>query len=258
MRKWALVCGILAIAFLSSMAAGEDDGLSFELTADFYSKYIWRGQLLNDDYVFQTGASAALGNMTFGIWGNLDLTDYTDRKGNFSEVDYSFDWSDDLPGFKGIGYSLGVIYYDFPGTGPAGGFVSDTTEIYWGLSFDTLLSPTITVYHDIDEAEGTYVNLGFSHGYKEFFKIGDTPVGLDIGAGIGWGSGSYNKYYWGTDQSKMQDLSFSVALPVEIAGFTITPSFNYVTLLSDDIRDTDAYSTDSDYFFTGISISKTF
>ena len=101
MRKWALVCGALAMVLLSSMAAAEDD-ISFELTADFYSKYVWRGQLLNDDYVFQTGASAAFGNLTFGIWGNLDLTDYTDREGNFSEVDYSFDWSDDLPGFEGV------------------------------------------------------------------------------------------------------------------------------------------------------------
>ena len=71
-------------------------------------------------------------------------------------------------------------------------------------------------------------------------------------------SESYNKYYWGTDQSKMQDLSFSVSFPVEVVGWTVAPSLNYVTLLSDDIRSTDAYSTDSDYFFAGVSISKSF
>lgn len=72
----------------------------------------------------------------------------------------------------------------------------------------------------------------------------------------GWGSASYNKYYWGTDQSKLNDLTFSVSFPVEIAGWSVTPSLNYVTLLSDDIRDTDAYGTDSDFFFVGVSLSK--
>ncbi|MFA6176924.1 MAG: MltA-interacting MipA family protein, partial [Phycisphaerae bacterium] len=31
--------------------AGDD--FAFNLTSDFYSKYVWRGQLLNDDPVFQ-------------------------------------------------------------------------------------------------------------------------------------------------------------------------------------------------------------
>ncbi len=183
----------------------------------------------------------------------MDLTNITGNSGDFSEVDYSLDFSDDFPGIKGLSYSVGVIYYDFPGTA-----VPDTTEVYWGLGFDLPLSPTITVYHDLDEAEGTYVNLGFSHSIEEIAKLGDAPVGMEIGAGLGWASGSYNKYYWGTEQSKMQDLTFSVAFPVELIGWTVTPSLNYVTLLSDDIRSTDAYSTDSDYFFAGVSMSKGF
>jgi hypothetical protein len=45
---------------------------------------------------------------------------------------------------------------------------------------------------------------------------------------------------------------------VEIAGWTVAPSLNYVTLVSDDIRDTDMYGTDSDFFFAGVSLSKSF
>ena len=81
---------------------------------------------------------------------------------------------------------------------------------------------------------------------------------MEIGASLGWSSGSYNKYYWGTDQSKLNDLAFSVSFPIEIAGWTVAPSLNYITLLSDDIRDTDAYGTDSDFFFAGICLSKSF
>lgn len=260
MKKCAMVISIVLFALVLAMPAeAKDNGLSFEITSDFFSKYVWRGQLLNDDFVYQPGASMTTGPFTFGIWGNLDTTNYNDRSGDFSEVDYYFDYSADLPGFEGVSYSLGLIYYDFPGAGAAGGRVPDTTELYWGLGFDLPLSPSITVYHDLDEAEGTYVNLGLSHSVEKVFEITpDLPVGLELSGGLGWASGSYNKYYWGTDQSKMQDLSISLSLPMEIGGWGVTPSFNYVTLLSDDIRDTDTYGTDSDFFFFGISLSKSF
>jgi len=72
-------------------------------------------------------------------------------------------------------------------------------------------------------------------------------------------SATYDKYYWGTDQSKLNDLTLSAFLPMEAAGgWTITPSLNYVTLVNDDLRDTDAYGTSSDFFFVGISLSKSF
>ncbi len=51
----------------------------------------------------------------------------------------------------------------------------------------------------------------------------DMPIAMDIGASLGWGSGSYNKSYWsggsGVTSSKLNDLVLSVAFPVEIAGF---------------------------------------
>lgn len=246
--------GAVLLLFASVALAQEEDDLSFGITSDFFGKYIWRGQNLSDDPVYQLGGSMTWGKFTLGIWGNMDLTSYNDNSGRFSEVDYSLDFSDDLPGIEGVGYSVGVIYYDFPGTA-----VPDTTEVYWGLGFDVPLSPTVTVYHDVDEAQGTYVNVGLSHSIEKIGQLAeDIPVGMDIGMGIGWASSSYNNYYWGVDKSKMQDLSISVAFPFEAVGWSFTPSLNFVTLLSDDIRDTDAYRTESDYFFAGISMSKSF
>ncbi|MBA7644497.1 hypothetical protein ES703_52241 [subsurface metagenome] len=226
----------------------------FEVTADFFSKYIWRGQNLSDDPVFQTGINLSYSKLTATIWGNMDLTNINGNSGDFSELDYCLDYSSEVPGIKGVGYSIGAAYYSFPGTE-----VEDTTELYWGLNFDLPLSPSVMVYHDVDEAEGTYVSLAAVHSIEKIIELGpDMPLGMEIGASLGWGSGSYNKYYWGTDQSKLNDLTFSVSFPVEIAGWSVGPSLNYVTLLSDDIRDTDAYGTDSDFFFVGVSLSKSF
>ena len=82
---------------------------------------------------------------------------------------------------------------------------------------------------------------------------------MELGASLGWGSASYSGYYWGTAQSKMQDLAFSLAFPVEIAGWTVSPNLNYVTLVSETIRNSNAYGPgDSDFFFAGVSVSKSF
>jgi hypothetical protein len=250
-------CPLFSLCFF--FIAGErivsaDNRIKFEVTADYFGKYIWRGQNLSDDPVFQPGLNISYGNLTASIWGNLDTTNVNDRSGDFSELDYSLDYSGDLPGFKGIGYSVGVIYYDFPGT-----IIPDTTEVYWGINFELPLNPSVTAYHDVDEAEGTYIFLGAGHSVEKVVElVPDVSVGMEISAGVGWGSGSYNKYYWGTEQSKMNDLVLSASFPTELAGWTLAPSLNYVTLLSNDIRDTDAYGTDSDFFFAGVSLSNKF
>ncbi|MBW7991839.1 MAG: hypothetical protein FVQ84_17725 [Planctomycetes bacterium] len=255
--KW-LVIALVVLTFSAGPAFAEDE-IGFELSTDYSGKYIWRGQNLSDDPVFQPGISATYGNFTAGIWGNLDLTNINDRNGNFLEMDYYLDWSDDLPDIEGVSYSAGLIYYDFPGSYANGTRLPDTLEAYLGLNFDLPASPSITGYHDLDEAEGTYISLGIGHSVEEILELSPgVPVAMDIGATLGWGSGSYDKYYWGTDQSKINDLILSVSFPFEIEGLTITPSLNYVTLLSDDIRDTDTYGTDSDFFFVGIGLTKKF
>ncbi len=259
MKKRMLLLSAVLLVTLVSVSQGQEtkkgkQEIDFEVTADFFSKYIWRGQNFNDDPVFQSGFSASYRGLTVVIWGSLETTNINGNRGDFSELDYSIDYSGALPSFEGVNYSIGAGYYNFPGTK-----VKDTTEVYAGLSFDLPLRPSVTFYHDVDEAEGTYISFAVGHSIEKIAELGpDMPVGMDIGASLGWGSASYNKYYWGTDQSKLNDLTFSVAFPMEVAGLTVTPSLNYVTLLSDDIRDTDAYGTDSDFFFAGVSLSKRF
>ena len=108
-----LVLPVLACSGSSVFAA---DKVDLELTANFMGKHIWRGQNLSDDPVLQPGVSASYNGLTAGIWGNMDLTNINGNSGDFSEVDYSLDYSGAIPGFEGAGYYVGVIYYDFPGT----------------------------------------------------------------------------------------------------------------------------------------------
>lgn len=248
-RFFIVICSLLV--FITNDAISTD-AIDLEFTVDFISKYIWRGQNLADDPVFQPSVTTSYESLTVTIWGSLELTNINGNSCDFSEVDYSLDYSAGLPVIENVGYSVGLIYYDFPGTD-----TKNTTEIYGGLNFDLPLDPSLTLYHDVEEAEGSYISLAAGHSIEKIIEISpDIPLGLDIGVSLGWGSGSYNKYYWGTDQSKINDLMFSLSFPVKISGWSLVPSLNYVTLLSDDIRDTDACGTDSDFFLAGISLSK--
>ncbi len=252
--KWCLV-----ISIVLSTCIWADEEVSFDLSLDYNGKYIWRGQNLVDDPVFQPGLSASIDGLTLGIWGNLETTNINDKSGDFSEVDYYIEYGGDVPDVEGLSYTIGYIYYDFPGTNASGGWAPSTSEVYWGLSLDAMLSPSLFVAHDIDEADGTYVSIGCGHSVEQVAELSPgSPIAMEFSASIGWGSDSYNKYYWGPADSKVNDLTLGLACPFEMSGWTVTPTLNYVTLLSESIRKTDTYDTASDYFYAGIGISTSF
>jgi len=256
MKKWIslIVAANLLTTWGTNTVFAEDD-FQLGLGADFLSKYVWRGQNLVDDWVFQPLVTAGYKGFTASAWGNLDLTDENNNKGEFSEVDLTLDYSGPFPGLEALRYCLGFIYYDFPVSGAA----DDTFEIYYGLNLDTLASPSVTIYHDVDQADGTYVSLGVGHTLENVIDIApDTPVSVDLGATLGWASAAYNRFYWGLDDSKLNDLVLSASFPFDAAGWTIAPCIDYITLVSDNIRRTDAYGKDSDCFVVGVGISKQF
>ena len=250
--KFTLVVLCLATLMSNRTMKAEDD-VSIGASADLFRKYVWRGQDLVDDWVLQPGASIGYKNLTASVWGNLDLTDENGYEGEFSEVDLALDYSGQVPGIYILGFSLGAINYDFPASGG-----DDTWEIYWGFGLDVMASPSVTVYHDVDEVEGTYVSFGIGHSFENIVELWrETGLGLDLSASIGWGSNGYNKSYWTVDKSAMNDLVLSAAFPFEVAGFTVTPSVNYVTLMSDEIRSPNAYGS-NDMWYAGVGFSKEF
>jgi hypothetical protein len=231
-----------------------EDQVSVGASADVMSKYVRRGQNLVDDWVLQPGAYVGYKGITASFWGNLDLTDENGNQGDFSEIDLTLDYSAKVPGTDLVSYSLGVINYDFPVSGGA----NNTWEIYGGFGLDVLASPSVTVYHDVDEVKGTYVSFGLEHSFENLIELDPgVGVGLDLSASIGWGSASYNKFYWGPDKSELNDLVLKAAFPFEVAGFTVTPSVNYITLMGEDIREPNTYGQ-NDMWVAGVGLSKEF
>lgn len=246
-----ICCAVLFVG--GNVFAEEENKINLDITADFLSKYIWRGQVPNEDPVFQPGLNISLGNLTAIVWGsNLKLTDYNGNSRDFIEVDLGLDYSDEIPGCESVGYSVGFVHYDFPHTP-----IPDTTEIYAGLNFDLPLNPSIMAYFDVDEADGTYLAFSVGHGVEKVAEILGIPVGLETSASLGWGDDSYNAYYWGVNGSNLNDLTLSLAFPMELpGGWTVVPSLNYATIVDSDVRSTGAY--DNHNFFWGIGFVKRF
>jgi len=168
--KFTLVVMCL-VTLMSNQQLKAGDEVSIAASADLLSKYVWRGQNLVDDWVLQPGASIGHKNLTASVWGNLDLTDENGYKGEFSEIDLALDYSGQVADSDILSYSVGVINYDFP---VSGGF-DDTWELYWGFGLDVPASPSVTVYHDVDEANGTYISFGIGHSFEKVVELGRKP-----------------------------------------------------------------------------------
>ena len=254
MRRCVIVLVCSFITCSTVLAEGEDK-LGFSIGSDFFTKYVWRGQLVSNGAVFQPSVTATYGKWTANVWMNADMTDYRNRSGKVTEYDLTLDYSNKFSEDSKVGYSIGTIHYHFPSFS-----YTDTTEIYWGFNFDVPLSPAIKVYHGIGNENGTYVNASIGHTYEKVMTFTDKCYcNLQWGASLGWGNGTYNRDYWNVNGSHLNDLAFTLALPICFpGGWTVRPNINYVTLTDGAIRSSDLYARSSDYFFTGVSITKTF
>lgn len=239
----ALFCSAGATAVMAEDAKPEAD-----LTVGVYSKYVWRGWTYSkDSLVIQPGISVGYKGLGFGLWGNVDASDITtpDESINMNELDITLSYDGSIN--EKIGYSLGYIYYDFDG--PA----SESQEIYAGISFETFLSPSITVYKEITGIAGYYVSLGISYSVP----VGETA--LDLGASIGYydDEDTYNEFHDGL-------ISASVSFPVNDY-LTITPELYFSFALSGDASDAIELAnlgvtgeSDSSFVYGGVSASFAF
>ena len=168
-------------------------------TLDLNGKYIWRGQTLVDDPVLQPGASISAKGFTASFWGNYTLQE--DRE--WTEYDYALDYTTALdvihPSLEKVSASAGYIFYDFPNISAD----NSSQEVYASIGVDTLLSPSVAVYHDFDEGDGTYYEASVSH------SVPLDKLSLNLGTTVG-----YNDGQWGYDSSFSAALfSASVTIP---------------------------------------------
>jgi len=246
---------IMLLAAAGTLMAEEEQPLSATVSVSYFSKYVWRGQNVNDTSVMQPSVSGSAYGFTGSIWANIDMTNQSqtapDNAGEFSEIDYSLDYSRDIPGLKALGFSAGVIHYLFPNTS-----LKSTTEIYAGISLKAPLNPRFTWYGDVNSIEGNYLQMSLGHTVEHLVAWGsDYSMGLSLSGSVAWASAGYNRGYFGIDAGKFNDLTAGVTFPINLKHVTINPSLNVSTMLSESIGDA-TYERNNIWF--GVGVSKSF
>jgi len=247
--KKMIVAGILTLSMLgvgATSALAEEAAPSADASVSLLSKYVWRGFEFSDDsIVIQPSLSVSYMGFGANLWANLDTELYgTTNKWNETDMTLSYDGAVDK-----LGYGVGYIYYALDSA-------NDTQEIYGTLSYDTLLSPSLALYYDIDEFSGDwYANLSIGHS----FELSEA-MSLDLGFAAGY------YYVDDGDYSEFHDGLISAALSIPVGQYvTISPELYYSFPLSDKASDvieanSDALggSGDDSYVYGGVSLSFAF
>ena len=244
-----LVLGMVFCFSISSFA--EDEKPTADFSVEFASKYVWRGfELSKDSLMMFPSMTVGYKGFWANVWGAYD-TDVKDSEvygsetgdSDWEETDFSlgYDYS-----FKNLNFELGWTYYDYD-TDPG-----SNQEVYLQASYDWTITPTITVYREIQRGNNWYVLLNLS--YTKEFKNGWS---VDLG-----GSASY-MYLDDEDYSALHNGQLDLDLNIPFAKyFTLTPAVHYSFPLSDDakdlIQDWSYNGHDSDFFWAGITLDMSF
>ncbi len=203
---------VLASAVIPATAAIEVEGDAYLSTS---SKYLWRGfDLSSGDPVIQGGMDLSFKGLTLSYWSNFDL-----ESKDVNETDLIVDYSTDLSELVSV--SVGNIFYSLEG-------LKDTSELYLGVSLNTLLAPTLTVYYDYDEAQhdGLFYSLAIGHDLE-------LAEGLSLSLG---GLISYNQKsdYAVGDYSSLHNYELSASTDYALTEqLSISPYLIFSDALSD-------------------------
>tara|TARA_A100001015_G_scaffold320382_1_gene446550 strand:- start:1863 stop:2699 length:837 start_codon:yes stop_codon:yes gene_type:complete len=209
------------------------------------SSYVWRGQVLNNDAVIQPQITLAQYGFSLNMWMNYDIG--SNRNGvqrDVSEFDFSIAYS--LPmDINQMAIDVGLVNYNFPanGTYNTDGLTEgnkSTTEAYLSatfLSFKDLFIPSVTLFGDFEEVEGTYVLFDVFVPYEL-----SEYVGLAAGVTAGYGNTKYNDVYWTADgtgdfEGEFSDYSLYATASYEVSDrLTAGVTLNYSMLNGDSFK----------------------
>jgi len=236
---------VLAMVVLSCFCMVYKVEAGAKVEVPVVSGYLFRGLLLNDEAVVQplVTASAANGFAVY-TWGNFDLTDHNmfgnDNSRGFSEVDLTVEYTPPLP-IPNATISFGCAQYLYPDptyaipASPAEGVnAKPTRELYAVIATTFLLEPTLSVYFDIDSADGAFYGN---------FKIGQSllkkdKITLSANASIGYANSTYNRYYLSLDRSAVNELNVGLkAIYTLNDAISFSASAAYCTLLDSKVDD---------------------
>jgi Bacterial protein of unknown function (Gcw_chp) len=227
-------------------AMAEEEKPTGDATVSVLSQYIWRGyELSRNSIVVQPSMTIGYKGFSANLWGNVDTRPY--YSGTDPDKSYSSTWNETdmtLSYAKTIGlFNLGggYIYYGLGALNPDAAKRMDSQEIFASVGLNTILSPTLTVYKEIDHYHNWYFLMGVSHLF-EFNKTVSLKLAATASYLLSTDETTYPKFdenALATSEkfSNFHDGNLTVSLPIKATSYiTLTPTISYVFPLSDDAK----------------------
>jgi len=275
--KKAMMIGLMAV-LVAGVASAQDgvvmvdqmggsNAFQPEVTVEaaLVSSHVWRGQVLNNDFVVQPQVTLSQYGVSLNVWGNYDLgKNMNGVSSDFSEIDFSLAYTLPLD-VNDIALDFGLIGYHFPANGTDNTGSPSTTELFGKatiLSFKDFVIPSITMFGDIDEADGVY----FLFDVVAPYQVSDY-LAVEGGVSAGWGNTSYNDYYFGqnldgtgTQDAGWNDYNFYGNVSYEILeNLTASLNLTYTFLEGGSIRNwADEIYEAKEKFWGGVNIAYDF
>lgn len=227
---------MVSITLMAVTPALATDGVNIDLNADFVSRYIWRGTVMNDGPNVQPSITLGMKGFELGIWGSSTLTNNNSSDEYYpisQEVDFWFGYKHAFESGAGIGLILTDYYFPKAGIrqgnynnhdhadGP-GAHTLEAGVIFTGpTSFPVSVSYFRNIYNDV--GNNSYFQLDYSTKAKE--------IGLDffIGAAMGsednpgyYGTDGFNVINFGITANKSMKITDSFSLPVFVT-YVVNP-----------------------------------
>ena len=210
---------------------------AIEVTGDayvgYFSKYVWRGFDLSGGMpVVQSGVDLSAKGFTLSYWTNVatrnddvdndGILDFEGGQG--TENDLVLNYA--IPVGEIATINVGNVYYMLDG-------YEDTNEVYVGATFSSLLSPTVKIFYDWDQADenGLYYTASVSHS----LPVNDM-IALGASALVGYNDENFSV---AEEWSDWHNYELSAKADIKITEqLTITPSILYSSPISDDAKET--------------------
>ena len=254
---------IVTVLCMASLLPATLQAAEANLDLPVNSAYVWRGQVLNDEPVFQPSVTVSAENgLSFNTWANWNLTDSLGKnsENEFNEVDLLVSY--DVP-VEVVDLTVGAAEYEYPNQTVA---AEDETSSAFALPStreafvtvgkeDLLLSPSASLYYDFGAVNAFYGLVSISQGFEATKELT-----FDVTLSVGVADSDYNEYYFGTDDVALNDgnakigATYAFNESISVSGYAM-----YTYLLDSDIRDAakdnDAYFNKGDILSGGVSLA---
>lgn len=195
---------------------------------DWVSRYVWRGfdLLPNNHMAVQPSFTVDLGKSGFSlnVWSSFALAQRDDFRYS-DEIDPTLSYTFAMP--EGWELSAGFNLYGYWFAEDFSFRDATSQEVFVSIArTDLPLSPSLSVYYDLNLGSGLYVSLAVGHEIRMSDRLR-----IELGGLIGFNSRQY------IDRTGFSHIDLFTRLPLALGGLTLVPSINLTVPLMEEVNE---------------------